>query len=119
MTPTREQIQAAIKEFNTAHLVGLHVEDLSDTCVKTIRSILQAALDDQDDMLLTYMIGYEKGKEVNRIPEGYRLVPLEPTDEMVDRGNDALSPWIAPAMHSSHADKAMLDAAPTPTGEKK
>ena len=43
-------------------------------------------------------------------------VPVEPTEEMIEAGNRALSPWIAPAMHAAEAYRAMLSAAPAPEG---
>jgi hypothetical protein len=39
-------------------------------------------------------------------------VPRVPTEAMTERGNQALSPWIAPAMHADDAYRAMLAAAP-------
>ena len=43
-------------------------------------------------------------------------VPVEPTEAMIEAGNRALSPWIAPAMHAAEAYRAMLSAAPAPEG---
>lgn len=39
-------------------------------------------------------------------------VPREPTEAMIEAGNQALSPWVAPAMHAAEAYRAMLAAAP-------
>lgn len=118
MTPTREQIQAALDSVNEeeriALLAGFPINDDQNFC--TIRAVLQAALDDQADMTLAYMVGHEKGKDENRIPEGYKLVPLEPTDEMLDAHNEVS---FGDLKGDKAAHKAMLDAAPTPTGEKK
>lgn len=40
------------------------------------------------------------------------LVPAEPTQPMCNKGSSALSSWIAPAMHSDDAYRAMLAARP-------
>lgn len=44
--------------------------------------------------------------------DAMRLVPVKPTPEMIEAGNSALSPWVAPAMHAEDAYRAMLAAAP-------
>ncbi len=51
------------------------------------------------------------------VPEGWVAVPREPTVDMVRAGNAALSPWVAPALHSHEAYRAMLSAIPSPGGE--
>lgn len=45
------------------------------------------------------------------LPAGWVCVPKEPTEAMKQRGNAALSGWIAPAMHSADAYRAMCAAA--------
>ncbi len=42
---------------------------------------------------------------------GFAVVPVEPTPLMKKRGNFALVGWVAPAMHSDDAYRAMLAAA--------
>lgn len=48
-----------------------------------------------------------------QIPKGYKLVPVEPTDEMLAAYERASIAPIGPI--SRHGYEAMLDAAPTPT----
>lgn len=45
--------------------------------------------------------------------DALRLVPVEPTEEMIEAGNRALSSWIAPAMHAGDAYAAMIKEIPT------
>ena len=46
-------------------------------------------------------------------PEGWKLVPVEPTDEMVEAGDHEIEKWGVDAS-SSGAFRAMLAAAPQP-----
>lgn len=52
---------------------------------------------------------------MNKIPEGWKLVPLEPTPEMLD----ALAEYIASnrSLYESGLYKAMLAAAPQPPAD--
>ena len=50
---------------------------------------------------------------------GWRVVPKVATEVMVIAGGQALSGWIAPAMHSDVSYTAMLSAAPHPFPEDK
>lgn len=49
----------------------------------------------------------------NLLPEGFVAVPREPTEAMIEAGNNALVSWVAPAMHSAHAYRAMIQTQET------
>lgn len=52
-----------------------------------------------------------------RVPEGWKLVPVEPTREMLDRGSHNVNcnyHYGTMETIAKHAYKAMLTAAPTP-----
>lgn len=49
-------------------------------------------------------------------PEGWKLVPVEPTDEMVEAGDHEIEKWGVDAS-SSGAFRAMLAAAPHPQSD--
>jgi hypothetical protein len=70
--------------------------------------LLQHAL---ADMLKVHPARASSSRAEVEIPEGYALVPKEPTARMKAAGNGALAPWIAPAMHAEDAYAAMLAAA--------
>lgn len=109
MTPTREQIQLVLSEIKAVEKRGFqsadgygteYVEDFLLLHHDTIRAVLQAALDKPT------------------IPEGYKLVPIKPTADMIEAGREAYTGTFWKNTCTIQSYKAMLDAAP-PTGETK
>lgn len=70
-----------------------------------------------DERLMLFAAKLREALPALSVPEGWVAVPREPTVDMVRAGNAALSPWVAPALHSHEAYRAMLSAIPSPGGE--
>jgi len=69
-----------------------------------------------EDMLLSYQTGYEAGKR-DAAQEGWKLVPIEPTNVMLGAGITAMASSLSAKCISCW--DAMLAAAPSPEGEVK
>ena len=54
---------------------------------------------------------------IGNVPEGYALVPIEPTEEMEEKGHKAMCDAYECGCLAENIYKAMLSVAPHPTGD--
>jgi hypothetical protein len=67
-------------------------------------------IDAQSDLPIPAGVG-SKSVGAQGVPEGWRLVPVEPTEAMVDAGNDGAAPYM---VNARDLWAQMIQAAPTP-----
>jgi len=69
--------------------------------------------DPQARAMLEYVLqGAPVAVQAQPVPDGWVMVPVEPTKEMAVSGAKELSSWFAPPLHSRDAYRAMLKVAP-------
>ena len=104
---------------------------MTDTITLCRRSVVEQALEDLE-MTINYVQSPTRREDVRdsiealraaleqpdvrirtSVPAGWKLVPVEPTDEMVEAGDHEIEKWGVDAS-SSGAFRAMLAAAPQP-----
>lgn len=93
---------------------GLFIEDIISKVAPLVREIesLNMELTKQRSIYRELLAGFEQLQQERdapqpAVPEGYILVPVEPTDEMIDAGADAIDGYRVDVMR---AYEAMIDA---------
>ena len=79
------------------------------------RKLLKPLIEKSIDSIRDALEQPDAGPQVTA-PEGWKLVPVEPTDEMVEAGDHEIEKWGVDAS-SSGAFRAMLAAAPQPQSD--
>ena len=67
---------------------------------------------ERDELRNTIAALRQQLAEARKVPEGWRLVPVEPTDNMLYAGSLAADGFGSPWTRTANAYKAMLSAAP-------
>lgn len=128
---TLDRLSAPVGVKKIEHIKGIEEAlKILNTVPKTDGEVEDALEDELEFVEMYEMNPYEKLEEVSAaylelqnadhiadvvkmvVPDGYKLIPIEPTEEMLEKGWDEYNTGCFAPL--SRAYKAMLSAAPTP-----
>lgn len=84
--------------------------------VELAKSVFHGGEDIVDDGMMEFATLVFAAGQASKVPEGWKLVPVEPTREMIEAGNDGFRSPESRRHTVSSCYRAMLAAAPSQEG---
>ena len=100
--------QAIDHELVCLHL-GVAGEATKESALKALQELIQCHVEIAINPQTNGGLSLQPHTEAQAVPDGWRLVPVEPTEEMIRAGN--VKTWVLPC---GYCWSAMLSAAPPP-----